>query len=83
MKNYFYIIAPKIKIIYKMETNDKLKIYFDNVDNLLRELYENKVKIQDAGYLIQKSQQERRERTTERKANQWQAGQVGRAEDHL
>ena len=29
-----------------METNDKLKIYFDNVDNLLRELYENKVKIQ-------------------------------------
>ena len=46
MKNYFYIIAPKIKIIYKMETNDKLKIYFDNVDNLLRELYGNKVKIQ-------------------------------------
>ena len=46
MKNYFYIIAPKIKIIYKMETNDRLKIYFDNVDNLLRELYGNKVKIQ-------------------------------------
>lgn len=44
---------------------------------------ENKVKIQDAGYLIQKSQQERRERTTERKANQGRAGQVGRAEDHL
>ena len=29
-----------------METNDILKIYFDNVDNLLLELYENKINIQ-------------------------------------
>ena len=29
-----------------METNDILKIYFDNVDNLLLELYENKINVQ-------------------------------------
>ena len=45
MKNYFYIMGLKIKKI-QMKTNNTLKIYFDNVDNLLLDLYENKVPIQ-------------------------------------